>query len=377
MRFSDIPGHDKVKANLRALVDSDQIPHAVLLSGPSGSGKMMLARAYAQYLHCQSPVGAEPCGRCDNCRLHENLSHPDLHFIYPIVKSEKLKRFVSADLSEQWLKMIARYPAMPYEKWLEIIEAGNSQPLIYVDEADSIVNADAYPPYKARYKIFLIWLPERMNVEAANKLLKVIEEPSDGTLFILVSDNDLQLLPTIFSRVQRFNAGRLSDSEVAQYLSTKFNYNPYEAERLAAICNGSLIAADEFGTHTGENEEFLALYQDIMRSAYAKRVARLKALSDKMHGFGREKIRRFLQYMARMVRENFIYNIRQPLLTTMTREEEAFSTKFSPFIDYHNVEDFAGETDNALRDIERNGNPKLILFDYFIHIIILLHRKKQ
>lgn len=377
MKFRDLPGHEKVKNNLRSLVDSRQIPHAMMLSGPPGAGKMMLARALAQYIHCESTVGGEPCGRCANCRLHENLSHPDLHFVYPIVKNEKLKRLVSADMAEQWFKMISHFPAMPYEKWLEIIEAGNSQPVIYVNEADAIVSADAYPPYSAAHKIFIIWLPEQMNVETANKLLKVIEEPAESTVFILVSNNDLQVLPTIYSRVQRFNVGRLSDSEIANYLQDKFHYTPDDASRAASICNGSLIAADELGSHTGENEEFLALYQDIMRSAYAKKVAALKATADKMHAFGREKIRRFLLYMSRMVRENFIYNIQNPSLTSMTRDEEAFSKRFSPFIDYHNVEDFAAETDKARRDIERNGNPKLILFDYFIHIIILLHRKKK
>lgn len=375
MKFKDIPGHEKTKKTLRELKATGHLPHAMLLCGPSGSGKMMMARAFAQFIHCESPTDGEPCGRCAACRLHETLSHPDLHFVYPIVKNEKLKRFVSADMAEYWVRMISEHPSMPPEKWLDIIEAGNSQPQIYVNEAEAIVRADSLTPYQATQKIFIIWLPERMNTETANKLLKVIEEPSESTVFIMVSNNELELLPTIFSRVQRIQVGRLSDNEIANYLTDKFHLPQHNAAKIAPICEGSLITAEELGSHSGENDEFLSLYQEVMRAAYAKRVAKLKQLADGIHAFGREKIRRFLLYMARMIRENFIYNMKQPLLTAMTPEEENFSMRFSPFVNHLNVEDFLNETDKARRDIERNGNPKLILFDFFILCIILLHRK--
>lgn len=377
MRFSDIPGHENLKVNLRGLVASGQLPHAMMISGPSGSGKMMLARAFAQYIHCDNPHDGEPCGSCSSCRLHEGMSHPDMHFVYPIIKKDKNKPAVSANEIENWQKMIAEYPTMPWEKWQEILETGNAQPSIYVDEADDIILADSYPPYTSQYKIFLIWLPERMNVETANKLLKVIEEPSDSTLFILVSNNELQVLPTIFSRVQRFHAGRLSESEICGYLERSHHLPQMQASRIAAVSEGSLIKADELGTHSGENEEFLQMYQEVMRAAYGKRVSKLRQLADQVHAYGREKIRRFLDYMARMIRENFIYNMKQPYLSAMTREEEDFALKFSPFVNHGNVEDFAAETDRAKRDIERNGNPKLILFDYFIICIILLHKKPK
>lgn len=377
MRFSDIPGHENAKSNLRELVASGHVPHALMLSGPSGSGKMLLARAYAQYLQCSDPHDGEPCGVCRDCRLHAEMNHPDLHFVYPIVKNKKKGIIVSTDLAEQWHTLLTEAPTMPEEKWLELIEAGNSQTAIHVEEAEDIVRADSYPPYSSRYKIFIIWQPERMRVEAANKLLKVIEEPSEGTIFILVSNNELQILPTIFSRVQRIHTGRLSDKEIADYLNSRYHFPQQSAAQYASLCGGSLIRADEIGSHSGENEEFLTYYQEIMRAAYAKRVARLKQLSENMAGFGREKIRRFLYYMARMARENFIYNMKIPQLTALTPEEEAFSSRFSPFINHGNVEDFMSETDRARRDIERNANAKVVLFDYFVLIIILLHRKPK
>lgn len=377
VEFNDIPGQSTIKERLLSYGASGNIPHALLISGPPGTGKMLLARAFAKLIHCEHPSPMGPCGHCRSCRLHAEISHPDLHFIYPIVKSTKLKHFVSADFAPEWREMMSRYPAMPEEKWLDLMDAGNSQPAIYVDEAEHIVESDAYPPFASDRKIFIIWLPERMRPEAANKLLKVIEEPSPTTLFILVSNNELRLLPTIFSRLHRLHAGRLSDIEIQQYLRDHYGLNPHDAIRLAALCNGSIIRADEVGAHSGENEEFLLTYQEIMRAAYSKKVAMLKKISDSVAAWGREKLRRFLLYMARMIRENFIYNLKMPQLSAMTPEEEDFSTKFSPFINHANVEDFIRETDSARSDIERNANAKLVLFDFFIHCIILLHKKPK
>ncbi|MDE7402354.1 MAG: DNA polymerase III subunit delta [Muribaculaceae bacterium] len=376
MRFDTLPGHEDIKRRLRGLKESGHIPHALMLTGPSGSGKMILARTFAQYLHCQNPANGEPCGHCNNCRLHQENSHPDLHFIYPIVKNKKGGITVSADRSNEWFKMLADYPAMPEEKWLEIIEAGNSQPTIYVEEAAEIIRADSTPAYTSSHKIFIIWRPERLGTETANKLLKVIEEPAEDTIFILVCNNELQLLPTIFSRVQRIPVGRLSQSEIAEYLHKRYNFIDSTANQYAALCNGSLIRADELGQNSGEREEFLEIYREVMRSAYAKRVLELRKLSEKIAAFGREKIRRYLDYTASMLRENFIYNMRVPQLNTLTPEEEQFSSRFSPFVNHLNVERFLIETDRAKREVERNANSKIVLFDYFLLTIILLHKKK-
>lgn len=375
MRFSDLPGHEQLKATLRGEIDGGRIPHALMLSGPTGSGKMQLARTLAQYIHCEHPADGEPCGVCTSCRLHLELSHPDLHFMYPIVKSKAKGILTSADRAEEWRRMLREYPTMPIERWLELIDAGNSQVAIHVEDALEVVKGDAYPPISAEKKIFIVWLPERMNAEAANKMLKVLEEPSASTIFIFVCNNELLLLPTIYSRVRRYATPRLSDREIESYLREKYHFTEARALNYSHLCEGSLIRADEFGMQEGETEEFLELYMKIMRAAYQKRVALLREIADSVAKLGREKMIRFLQYMGRMIRENFIFNMKMPQLNTLTPEEETFSQRFSPFVNHLNVEDFMTQTDLARRDIASNANPRLVLFDYFLYCIILLHRK--
>lgn len=374
MRFSDIPGHEKLKADLRNLVDSGQVPHAIMISGPAGAGKMRLARAYAQYLHCENRHDGEPCGHCRSCRLHAELNHPDLHFSFPVLKVEKIPP-ISASYMEPWKKMLTTYPSMPEERWVDVLEAGNKQPTFYVEEASEIIRSDALHSFMSDRKIFIIWLPEKMSRDVANKLLKVIEEPEEGTTFVFVCNNELGILPTIYSRVQRFHAGRLSTAEIERYLIDTMQFSEQAAMKYAPLCEGSLIKADELGETDGESDEFLSIYQDVMRSAYARKPARLRQIADKVAAFGRSKIRRFLLYMAHQLRENFIYNMKVPQLNALSPEEEDFSRKFSPFVNHLNIEDFMRETDRARVDVENNGNSRLVLFDYFILIIILLRRK--
>lgn len=375
MKFSDIPGHEAVKRALIELADSDRIPHALMLSGPSGIGKMLLARTFAQYVHCTDRRDGEPCGRCTSCLQHASFNNPDTHFIYPIVKSATNKILLSTDRIEEWRRMLKENPAMEPERWLELIQAGNSRPAIYVNDAEYIVGAEAMSNYVANYKFFIIWLPERMNIDAANKLLKVIEEPTPGTVFLLVSNDDSSVLPTISSRTQRFNMAPLSRDEIERYMMEKYGLEDYEAFELSRLAEGRISKADEIAGHSDEKEEFEALFRDIMRNAYAKKLVVLRTLSDRTAAFGREKLLRFLDYMARMTRENFIFNLRLPTISALTRSEEEFSKRFSPFINHGNVEDLMKEIGRAENDIARNGNAKIVMFDLFLLIIVCLLRK--
>ncbi|MDE5868891.1 MAG: DNA polymerase III subunit delta, partial [Muribaculaceae bacterium] len=305
------------------------------------------------------------------------FNNPDTHFIYPIVKSEKNKILLSTDRIDEWRRMLSENPMMQPERWLDILEAGNSRPRIYVNDAEYIVSAEAMSNYASNYKFFIIWLPEKMNVEAANKLLKVIEEPTPGTVFLLVSNEENLVLPTISSRTQRFNMSPLTREQIQQYLINRHGLKDYEAMELSRLAEGRLSKADEVAGFSEEKEEMEALFRDIMRNAYAKKLGVLRTLSERTAAFGREKLLRFLAYMSHITRENFIYNLNMPQISVLTRSEEEFSKRFSPFINYSNVEDIMTEIARAENDIARNANAKIVMFDLFLLIIGFLLRKKS
>lgn len=373
MKFRDITGHKEIINSLKSLADSGRLPHAFLFSGLSGIGKFRTARAFAQYIHCKNHVNGDSCGVCSSCIQHQHHNNPDLHFIYPIVKKEGA--LISKDLIEPWREMLNDFSYMPPEKWNEMIKAGNSQPAIYVNESEDIISRVSLSAFQEDFKIFIIWLPEKMRPETANKLLKVIEEPFEDTIFIFVSNNDSKILPTILSRTQRFNFKPLSEKELHDLLIEK-GIETELANDAARISQGSLQKADEIACHPDELLEFGNLFKEIMRAAYALRAKDLKEHSETLASFGREKLLRFLSYCGRMIRENYFYNYNIPDIVFMTKEEETFSTRFSPFIHDGNVEQLSEEIARAAQDIERNGNSKIVMFDLMLLISRLVRKPK-
>lgn len=374
MRFADVIGNQEAIANLRDMVDSNRIPHAILLSGPSGIGKTILARAFVAYINCENPANGDSCGVCPSCRRIAAGNSPDVHYIYPIYKVKNSGKIVSEDYASEWRQFLAESPYMDYPYWMQLINAGNSQPQISVEESDAISASAALSAYSDRFKIYLIWLPEKMGTQAANKILKILEEPFDDTIFLCVSNDAGSILPTIYSRLRRVEMRRPANSEVAAALTAR-GLPPTSASSFATLAQGSLLKAFQLMENQGETEEFGGYFRDIMRNAYAKKIASLKTLSDNLAGLGREKTLRLLDYFSQMTRENFIANLCIPPLNVMTPEEEAFSSRFAPFINAANVEDICREIDDAKRDIRRNANGKLVWFDFALRLLILLRKK--
>lgn len=375
MRFADIAGHNNVKEHLRTLVDSDRVPHALLLSGPEGTGKLALARALAQYMHCVSPVNGDSCGRCPSCVQHASLNNADMHFVYPIVKSKQKHQLVSTDMADAWRNFLSCGNYASWQRWLDIIDAGNSRPGIYVEESAEILRKLNISNFSARYKVMVVWLPEKLQGEAANKLLKIIEEPFDDTKFIFVSNDPASILPTILSRLQRVAVTRLSDDEIAAILVDTRGVDPQAAVQLAYTSDGNACTALDAVETAGEFDEFMELFQDIMRKAYMRDVKALRDNGDTVAAMGREKSLRFLAYCARMVRENFIYNLGRQDLVRLTGAEARFSSRFAPFINAANADDMMRLFDEAAADISRNANAKIVMFDTLLHLIVLILRK--
>lgn len=375
MKFSDITGHDNVKDRLRTMVDEDRMPHALLLSGPAGVGKLALARALAQYVHCTSRSGGDSCGVCPSCLQHQSFNNADMHFTFPYVKKKSEGLIECADYAAPWREFLSQGAYGTWQEWLDICKAGNSQPVIYVEESAEIVRRMNMSNYSARYKIVLLWLPEKLQTEAANKLLKIIEEPFADTRFILVSNEPQNILPTIYSRTQRIELSRLSANEIASALTTHQAIDERMAADIAVRSEGSMATALELTAAGGEHEEFAPLFRDMMRKAYGRDVKALRTMADDIAGMGREKSRRFLAYCCFMVRENFIYNLQCPELNSMDSEEAMFSSRFAPFINAANAEPLLESFTSAASDIGRNASAKIVMFDTLLQLIVALRLK--
>lgn len=371
MKFSDIPAHESAKLRLRNFVESGKIPHAILIEGPIGIGKFALARAFAQYIHCENRRDGESCGECPSCIQHNAFNHIDTHFVFPVVKKNGKKAF-SDDYINEWKDFLNEEPYMNFEKWLTFLGNINAQPVIYVDESEELIRKLNFTSHKAKHKIVLFWLPERMNDECANKLLKIIEEPHEDTLFIFVSNNSQQIIPTIYSRTQRIELKRLSDENIAKYLIQNYSITEQDALAVAHIADGNIIEAEKTISLSKENQNFLALFIQLMRLAYQRKVKDLKQWSIDVAGLGREQEMRFLKYSQRLIRENFILNLNQTDLNYLNHEEYLFSKNFAKFITERNVEKLITVLNNALIDISNNANSKIVLFDMAIKVILLL-----
>ena len=371
MKFADIPAQELVKERLRALVDNNRLPHALLLEGPEGVGKFALARALAQYIHCENRVNGDSCGTCPSCRQHTTFNQADTFYSFPILKSVS-DAAISDDLMPEWKAFLTDSPFMNFEQWLSALNNPNGQPLIYSAESMNIIRKFSTTSYSTRYKILLMWLPERMQPDCANKLLKLIEEPLDDSILIFTSDAPQLILPTIYSRLQRIKVKRMPENIVAGYLRDRYSLSAADAVAVAHLAEGSIIAADKQVSLSDESHRFLKYFIELMRGAWQRKVGALKKWSVDVAGLGREAEMRFLDYCSRMMRENFIYNIGDPALVYLNSDEQAFCRNFAPFINERNVEKLLREFNSAKADIAANGNAKIVLFDLAVKVILLL-----
>lgn len=375
MKFSDIPGQEQVKARLRQMADSDRIPHALMLEGPSGCGKFALARAMAQYVNCRNrtPDG-EPCGQCRSCQQYDSFSHIDTIFSFPVIKKKSGSPALSDDFFDDFKELMAESPFMDFDLWLQKLGNINARPQIYVDEGAELLRRLSFMTRSARYKIVLMWMPERMNEDTANKLLKLVEEPVNDTIFIMCSDKPRNVLPTIYSRTQRITVPRYTDAEVALYLVGR-GVAPAKAADAARIAEGDMNLALRLSATSEQTDTYFDLFVRLMRLAYARKVGELREWSVEVAGMGREPVMQFIDYCCRMIRESFISHLHVDALLAMSDAERAFVQKFHPFINEKNVEDLIELFDRSRRDIAANANAKIIMFDLAVRTIMYIRRK--
>ena len=370
MTFSEVIGQKEVAERLVQLVKEDRLPHALMLCGPQGSGKLPLAVAFACYLLDNGTPSAHA--------MLSKLEHPDLHFTYPTIKLPSMSaehKPVSDDFAKEWHELVIRSLYFTMEDWMTAMGGENQQAIITAGESDELVRKLSLKSSQGGYKVSVIWLPERMNIECANKLLKLIEEPPHQTVFIMVCEEPDKLLETIRSRVQRIDVKMISIEDIEQALIEKRGIGSDDAHRIARLANGSwLKALDELQVGS-ENELFLDMYIMLMRLAYQRKIKDLRKWSEQMASMGREKQKRWLTYFLRMTRENFMYNFQNEDLVYMTQREEDFAKNFARFVNEKNILPISDLANLAIRDIGQNANGKIVFFDLALQMIVLLLQK--
>lgn len=375
MFFRDIIGQEEIKQRLIQNVHENKIAHAQLFCGGEGVGKLPLAIAYARYISCLNPSNEDACGKCPNCIKFNHLAHPDLHFIFPVVKKKSTKDVVSDDYIAEWRELIAKTPYFNLHTWLEEMGAENQQAQIYVKESNEIIRKLSLKSSQGGYKIIIIWLPEKMNQECSNKLLKLLEEPAEQTVFLLVSEEPDMLLTTIQSRTQRINIKGIEEKDLKEALMNIHGLPEQDATDIAHRSEGNFLKAIESISLNEENKLFFDLFVALMRLSYQRKIKEMKVWSENVAAMGRERQKHFLSYCQRMIRENFIYNFHNRSITYLGSEEEAFSTRFAPFINERNVMEIMSELNEAQRHIEQNVNAKMVFFDFSLKMIVLLIQK--
>ncbi len=361
MFFRDIIGQHPIKERLVNSVRDNRISHAQLFFGPDGCGTLPMAFAYARYVHCTNRGENDSCGSCPSCQKHDKLVHPDLHLVYPIALSKEMR--VSTVVIKEFRESFLANPYLTLDDWFGKIEAENKQPVIGTEESGEILKKLSLTTFEAEYKIMIIWMAEKMNLTAANKLLKILEEPPDKTLFLLVTEAEDQLLRTIVSRTQLVKLSRLNDDDIHAALKVRFSLSDTDATRITFQADGSFAAASQLVT-TDEQAVFnLQVFQKWMRGCLKFNMPVLMEAVDEFATAGRERQKQFLAYALEMIRESLLVNYADQSLVRIAGDEKAFVTKFAPFVHAANAYKFMNEINLALQHIERNGSARIVFMD--------------
>ena len=374
MNFLQIPGQKEIKAKLLRSVKEERVSHAQLFAGPEGCGSMAMALAYARYVSCENRTDYDSCGTCKSCVKYEKLIHPDLHFVFPVIKGKKATDPVSDNYLEEWREFVKRSPYFTLNNWMDSIEVGNAQGMIFASEASEIIKKLSLKTFESDYKIMIIWLPEKMHQATANKLLKMIEEPPEKTLFLLVSEEPDKVIPTILSRCQLVKVPSFNSSDIKKYLTDRFSIAPDKASDISRVSNGNITRAIELCENEDSSLANLERFKSLMRFAWKRDIVSIINWSEEISTTGREAQKNFISFSMRLLRENLMLSLNQlkNSLVSLTGEEATFSENFHPFINQNNIYPLTEEFNLVYSHIESNGNAKIIFLDLALKVTRLI-----
>ena len=379
MLFKEIIGNREVKNQLIASVNNNRVSHAQLFLGKSGCAKLALAIAYAQFLNCNNKLKDDSCGNCSSCLKYKNLSHPDLHLVFPVLKVNSIKTPTSDNFTNQWREIFARNPYLSLSDWIDSFGTENKtgqQGSIYKDEAISIHKKLSLKNYEADYRVVLIWMPEQMNLETSNKLLKLLEEPPKGTLFLLVSENSGKLLNTITSRLQTVKVADFSTNNIMEYFGSE-KLNIEKAKQLKNLMDADLGKIIQLLNNEAEMTDFFESFSDWMRLTYKMNIQGISKWVDGIATMGRQHQILFISYAIKMMRECLIFNFANQSLLKTNQKEFEFIGKFSPFIHEENSILIVEKLEKTIKAIQRNANAKILFFELSLQMVKYLKLKRK
>ena len=380
MRFADITGQEDLKRHLVQSVDAGRVSHAQLFTGQAGAGALALAVAYVQYLCCHHRHDGDSCGECPDCRQIAALAHPDLHLVFPVNKQGKKSGEVMR--SDEFLPLFRAVFSenggyISAQDWYERLDLGKTlKGMIAAREADEIIRKLSFKSFEADYKTMLIWLPEAMNEEAANKILKILEEPWEKTLFLLVSEQPDRLLPTIISRTQEVAVPRIAPDVLERVARERGIADPVKARNMARLAGGDLLELKHLvaGESDALRKENFDLFCGLMRLSYNDKHLELVAWAEDAAQLSREQQRAFLRDAARLLRESYMLHAGIGEVCYLWGEELAFCTKFAPFIGSQNIEPLIGEIESALAQISNKAKPTIVFTNFALAVRKIIKR---
>lgn len=371
MRFEEIIGQDLVVNQIREAIQQDRLPHALMLTGPPGVGKLAMANAIAQYVNCLQPTNEDSCGKCANCTKIRKGIHPDIRFILPIIsKKVSGRRLLSADYFTEFRESFFQNPYMSFAKWQRILDGANKQLMISVHEIRALKQQIFLKAFEAPYKVVIVWNAERINNQGANAFLKLLEEPPDKTLLIMTCSDTSQLLTTINSRCQRVQLGRVRSEMIQQYLVRHKELDENQALEVASIAEGSIANAHEYLEDS--SIALREIYIQWLRAIYTGRYDKMDVQTDKIKKENKEYQKLFLALAIKKMRDSLLFHLNMQELALLTEEEKAFQTNFSKVVNPLKVEQITQALEESLYHISGNANAQMVFSALSVRIYAIL-----
>lgn len=377
MQFKDVIGQSAIKQRLINSVRENHVSHAQLFLGPAGSGKLPLALAYAQYILCPNRTETDSCGVCPTCQKMKKLAHPDLHFVVPTATTKKVKTNPESDLfMEEWREYVIQNQGyVDTSSWYTFLDVENKQGYMSVRDAASLLRKLSMKSYEGEYKIAIIWMAEKMRVDTANKLLKLLEEPPEKTVFLLIAEDAEELLATIKSRTVLVKIPAIEPAAIESALQTRLGCDPQQAHNAAMISEGNWLNACHSVKESEDRKFFFTTFQQWMRLCFRAAYSEIIDFSANIKTLGREKQKELLDYGLRIIRNALLFNNNLAEIVMLPDDEKKFNANFAPFVNAANLAQIAELFEEAIRQIERNGNAQIIFTDVSFKMVVLLKRK--